>query len=244
MKGNIVNLSTLKRYFLAIARSGTVPAIFAIGISVAGLSGCGVIPRVQNYRLTAAVEADGKIYTGTTVQQLRCRDGVTMAWAMDVGGCKILGEAVVVPIEGKGVLFIMMGAASKYPVDGKIYLGSGEQMLADIGLVDEPGRSRNHGEWQVENNKLPYMVFFKDVQDPSCITAVDPSDMEAVMGSGVKIKSLKVKTTSSKISYGVVRSYLNWLPNDQSYLLNGKSTATYEDMSLLGLIQTSSLESK
>jgi hypothetical protein len=68
--------------------------------------------------------------------------------------------------------------------------------------------------------------------------------MEAVMGSGVKIKSLKVKTTSSKISYGVVRSYLNWLPNDQSYLLNGKSTATYEDMSLLGLIQTSSLESK
>lgn len=221
-----------------ISRFGTRMIILVL------LSGCGVVPRVQNYQLTAEIEVDGKVYSGTTIQQLKCRKGLPLAWGMDVGSCRVRGEAVVVPVEGRGTVFILMGAANTSPTDGRVHLGSGEDMLADLNLVDGPRSPRKHGEWQVSQSKLPYMILFKDVRDRNTIEAVDPSNLQASLGTNASFKSLKVKTTSSKITFGKVRATLPWLPADESYLLNGQSTASYQDISLLGLTQTLSLESK
>jgi hypothetical protein len=78
----------------------------------------------------------------------------------------------------------------------------------------------------------PIMVMFKDIQDPKSVTKIDPDNLAANFGKGVKLKRITVERTSDPVSTGIEKQ-LGWLkaigkqrgtllPNPPKYLRDTK----------------------
>lgn len=93
-------------------RAGALPIALCAVISIGLLGGCESrsYPRV---RMTATVESNGVRYSGSSVQEYLCTPSTHLM--NDLDKCSVRGEAVVVDIKGKGLLFLifdMPGARS------------------------------------------------------------------------------------------------------------------------------------
>ncbi|MGA2491659.1 MAG: hypothetical protein ABSF67_01780 [Roseiarcus sp.] len=87
---------------MKIARSALA---LALALAVAG---CGSWPRAARYRFTVEVEDNGRMVSGSAVQEEDCvfNDGVIrMGAALN---CGVKGEAVVVDLGDKGLLFVLL----------------------------------------------------------------------------------------------------------------------------------------
>ena len=165
-----------------------------------GLSACDSTSRSQRYQITATVDVNGQSYSGSAVQEARCRDGIKMFQSMDSAHCMLKGEAVVVDLKERGYLFIIL----KIPQDSDEvhYVQSILASRADFEVKDHVLRAEN----------MPVMVTFKDVNDPKSVALVDPEHFEDSFGKGVTLKQVVVSTVKGKpITRGRVEKVLPWL---------------------------------
>jgi hypothetical protein len=164
------------------------------------IAGC--TPSVETtLKVTLSVEADGKLYSGSGIRKVICYDDVPELRGMSMGGCTTLGEAVVAVIgEGgdRGVLFLTV-----------CYPGSGEVILQGRATSSDPNK------WTIPIagvTSMPQIMRFRNMGDVRTLMVVNPNDMAATMGKGVKFHSITVEQIASgEVTRGEVIKYLPWL---------------------------------
>lgn len=196
---------------MSVVRSLIVAALLA------GLCGCNSPPRAARYRFVVEIDDNGRIARGSSVQEERCafHDGyIRMGNAFD---CGERGEAVVVDLGAKGLLFVLLNPDPSRPrVSGSPWglLEEAHQKLYDPGglsaaAFDRMAASRDIASFAAE--QMPMMVRFRDVGDPKSVELVDPAHLDASFGPGIEFSKATVAITDDPVTTGI-ETLLPWLP--------------------------------
>jgi hypothetical protein len=151
-----------------------------------------------------------------------------MGWDFNLSG-----EAVVVEVmPGRYLFALLLGAA------GPEYMGSvaaasiagRESRVIDGALFDEvrDNRDRAAGVIAVPEYQYPMLVTFDDITDPMSVKLVDPADLAASFGPGVRLKSVMLEVTDEEVTEGMVEEKLDWLARIWPSKLDGKRYETIQ----------------
>lgn len=196
-----ISLPTMTRRELIAAAS--------IGVVSVGLTGCDVlIGWHYRFRLTGWVECDGEIVRGSSVieiARMRGYDGV---------GGKVHGEAVAIDIPGRATLFLLLRDAGS--PDWAMWMPHhafarqlGAAAAGDGKVLDRLSHSAGTIATLAPAH-YPTMARFRDINDPATIERVDPADLAASFGPGVRFKGITVELTNDRVTTGIGRR-LPWL---------------------------------
>ncbi|MGL6211128.1 MAG: hypothetical protein ACRC14_15010 [Paracoccaceae bacterium] len=200
-----------------------VPLLF---LALLTLAGCERYSWRQ--KLTLTVETPAGEVSASSVNQVSWRkhwirtDG--MGWDYD-----LTGEAVVVEVTPGRYLFALlkgagtteyMGSVAAASIDGR------ESRVIDGALFDEvrDKRDRAAGVIAVPAYQYPMLVTFADISDPASVELVDPENLAASFGPGVRLKSVVLEVTDEAVTEGAVVGLLAWLDQYRAnqWRLNGR----------------------
>lgn len=164
------------------------------------------------YRIVVTVEADGEAYTGSSVMEVSYAHLPRTLPEAHTMRTDFRGEAVAVDIGDRGTLFVLLTGARCCPDEPfSAEHGYGEPEWLPNEIFDlQVGRNRDLGrlrsldkEANVPFNRLPMMVRFGDINDPTTVRQVNPYDLEASFGEGVSLSSVRLETTWAWLSTGI-----------------------------------------
>ncbi len=181
-----------------IRKSNTVVArVLALCIPLLCLGACGRATRVK---LTATVEAHGVLYKGTVVNSFTCgRGGLIFG---DNPGCKVWGDAMVIPLGPDGYAFMTLSYPSN-PVG----------IIPDSVAYGDLGESPTSWDPDISLGHAPRLVRFRDINDPKSIEQINPLAPDST--PGFTFKSLHAEITREPITFGVAPRYLPWFKGAQ-----------------------------
>jgi hypothetical protein len=144
--------------------------------------------------------------------------------AGDVSGSAVVAVTAlfgVIPLTGTEVEYSLRGEATVVEVAPGRYLfalvpGSEERFYA---AARDRFRGLQRGEWLFEIPKqtegvsllpdhVPMLVTFADVADPGSVMLVDPADLSASFGPGVRLKAVMLGITEEPVTEGRVEAVL------------------------------------
>lgn len=166
-------------------------------------------------KLTVTVETPAGEVSGSSVSQVSWRkhwirtDG--MGWDYD-----LTGEAVVVEVTPGRFLYALLKGAGTTEYMGSVAAASiagRTSRVIDGALFDEvrDKRDRAAGMIAVPEYQYPMLVTFGDITDPASVTLVDPADLAASFGPGVRLKSVTLQVTDEAVTERLVEGVLRWL---------------------------------
>jgi hypothetical protein len=139
---------------------------------------------------------------------------------------RVRGEATVIDLGDRGLLFATLsdedslrfgmthstglGCEKPFPrerFDGHVDAGqssNGEYAAYLDGLNKQKPRG------DVPFKDLPMLVRFRDIHDPTSVERVDPHDLAASFGTGVKLDGMSVEITDASVTKGI-EPLLPWL---------------------------------
>jgi hypothetical protein len=98
---------------------------------------------------------------------------------------------------------------------------------------------RHRGAREIAPGDLPDLVTFADINDPKSVTAVDPDNLEATLGPGVKWKRVTLEVTDEPVTTGIGKK-LPWLASYIDRMLDGHRPGQPSDGSLASKMNTAS----
>lgn len=142
----------------------------------------------------------------------------------------VRGEAVVVDLGERGTLFALLnGGSENYPEADPVTPFILEKQFGPKEDQNWRGAEavrvlrRASGQADIPQNLLPFMVRFRDLNDPKSVQRVDPNNLEASFGLGVKLVKATIEITGDRVTTGIER-HLTWLPNFYDKRLDGDRT--------------------
>jgi hypothetical protein len=168
-------------------------------------------------RLTITVETPTGEVSASSVSAVSWRkhwvqtDG--MGWSYD-----LTGEAVVVEVTPGQFLFALLKGAGTTEYMGSVAAASiagREGRVIDTALFGEVQgrRGRAAGVIVVPEGQYPMLVTFGDIADPASVKLVDPEDLAASFGPGVRFKAVTLEITEEAVTEGRVEGVLGWMPD-------------------------------
>lgn len=168
-------------------------------------------------KLTVTVETPAGEVTASAVSAVSWRkqwirwDG--MGWSWD-----LTGEAVVVEVTPGRYLFALLKGAGTTEYMGSVAAASiagREGRVLDEALFSEvrDRRDRARGVIAVPEFQYPMLVTFNDITKPETVREVDPADLAAVFGEGVRLKAVTLEITDEAVTEGQVEGVLGWMPD-------------------------------
>lgn len=189
---------------------------FLIALGGAAVSGCSRSYRLR-YRLTAEVEVDGRMISGSSVYEYYDRPRYSWAESLDTGSRHTYGDATVVDLGSRGLLFVTT-AKWWWPDPPGVRSVGGDQWAPRDAFRRVFGPSgaptwRNKIGTRVRllPNELPILVTFVDPAQPESVKAVAPDDLEASFGPGVALRGVYIEPVRAPITRGRVQAALPWL---------------------------------
>jgi hypothetical protein len=217
-----------------IGRRGFTSAIL-LGGTMLALSGCGENQpggrevEELRYRLTVAVDTPEGMRSGSSVIEVRAVKNPD--WLTPEGRgyrYSFKGEAVAVDLPDGRTLFALLktqsGAsdASEYPwfafddrlADTRDPLAQMQRMRGWKGQTAEMTKKKEMGAADRAKSapELPMLVTFGDLKDPASVKRVDPDDLSASFGAGVKLKAITVEITRDAVTTGIGKRF-SWRNN-------------------------------
>ena len=211
---------------------------------VLALTGCGTsgehLPDYR-YRMTVEVDTPEGLKIGSSVIQVQTmvagRNSIPTPGAV---GHRIRGEAVTVDLGVRGVLFallrsddnsdwasnVMYRLAPKVPRvhddDGKFnssrdFKAQFAAMLAHREPIDLPSTFPDVGHLK-DRPAGPMLVRFQNIANPATIETVQPDDLAASFGRGVKLHRIRLQLTNDPVTRGI-EERLKWLPSQRGSLI-------------------------
>ena len=182
-------------------------------------------------KLTVTVETPAGEVSGSSVSAVSWRkqwfDWDGMGWSWD-----LTGEAVVVEVTPGRYLFALLQGAGTTEYMGSVAAASiagREGRVLDEALFSEVHyrRDRAAGVIAVPEFQYPMLVTFDDITKPETVREVDPADLAAVFGEGVRLKAVTLEITREAVTEGRVEGVLGWLCSytNPHRRLSGKSGA-------------------
>lgn len=179
-------------------------------------------------RLTVTVETPAGVVSASSVSAVSWRkhwirwDG--MGWSYD-----LTGEAVVIEVTPGRYLFALLKGAGTTEYMGSVAAASiagREGRVIDQALFSEVHyrSNRARGVITVPEYQYPMLVTFDDITKPETVREVDPEDLAAVFGNGVRLKAVTLEITRELGTEGRVEGVLGWIGDYQKnqWRLNGK----------------------
>lgn len=117
-----------------------------------------------------------------------------------------------------------MGSVAAASIAGR------DSRVIDGELLDEVSgrRDREAGVIVVPAYQYPMLVTFDDITDPASVKLVDPADLAATFGPGVRLKSVTLEVTNEAVTDGVVEEKLDWLARIWPNQLDGRRYETIQ----------------
>lgn len=193
---------------------------FALLIAaVAGLWTWAYPSATWRYRLTLEVETPEGLKTGSSVIEVQVKDGPSF----NPEGARMVfvrGEAVAVDLGSRGVLFALLRSERSFDHAYQIVFENFPWPGGPGGQLTKSGRAyfaALSAKADVPAESLPMLVRFRDINDPKTIERVDPKNLAASFGYGVKLVKATVDMTKDLPTTGIA-SILSWLPNSKGAL--------------------------
>ena len=193
------------------------------------------LPTTIHHRLTLKLESDGAICTGSGVIETVWYPGLKIGgtWFGNAWHVRVRGEAVVVDLGNHGVLFALLTGSATPVAGGRhgelFYPHDPERIPLEAFGIEQNGGSvmkqdslnalsKRRDTVDLPLNKLPILVRFTTLGDPRSVERVDPNDLPASFGPGVRFVSATVAVTDDPVTTGI-ENKLVWLqtPTDRPF---------------------------
>lgn len=158
---------------------------------------------VIRYRLTLIAEVDGREVSGSGVVETRwTSEGFLTELTGRPWDVSLRGEAVVVDLGARGTLFALLRRdrerQGSHP--DPEHMVSRTFADASVGsmtssLLRKTASSR--APVALELRRLPLLVRFRDIADPKSVERVDPADLAASFGEGVRLTGATIAIVPS-----------------------------------------------
>jgi hypothetical protein len=176
-----------------------------------------VLPTTWRYKITVEVETPEGLKTGSAVREVRAWKNVAKFLNPDVRPVtyEVIGEAVVVDLEKRGVLFILMNVNAEQETKNSF----STEIRGDWERVTYFSNIKFGEKTKLENNG-PRMVTFEDLSIPASVKRVSDAEMTTVFGDGVILKNIAIEMTGDPIMWSIEK-WLPWLPEYYDQRLDG-----------------------
>lgn len=163
-------------------------------------------------------------WTGGTRDALSSLQGAKTSW-------KVTGEAVVAEIAPGKYLFALLKAPTGFIGDpGKNLAYAVIRAQKTGGYVSTPETIERVKALPVglpvpvPPDAWPLLVTFDNIADPKTVRQVDPADLEASFGPGVRLKAVTLEVTGEPVTEGRVEGALRWMATykKNQWRLNGE----------------------
>jgi hypothetical protein len=182
------------------------------------------------HKVVVEVETPQGLKSGFSVSETRTRK----LW-LSLSGNKYVsrerGEAVAVDLPDNQTLFALIGQ-NENTYDLSELIG---RTLYPHGSAYEVGRRSVNDppvafvrRFPYGGSGLPLLVTFRDMSDPKSVVRVDPDDLAASFGAGVRLKRITVQVTDDPVTTGIEKR-LGWWKDHINRHFDGSSTII-EDM--------------
>lgn len=171
------------------------------------------------YKVTVVVDTPEGVKTGSAVREVHYQHGLHLTPEM-MSKIEVKGEAVVVDLGQRGVLFAIMGTDDDLIVERSFPVPEGQGIEYYTHL--------KNARAVLPPNQYPQFVHFKDINDPKTVEGVQDviscpnarkecvgrtgyvalDTMEKGFGAGVKLKEVTIEMTDEPVTYNVS----NYLP--------------------------------
>ena len=184
-----------------------------IGVSL-GYCYVGLNQYTWHQKMTLEVEAEGQLYTGSSVVKVRVKESEPLTKQLGYPlqfGAK--GEAAYVELPDRRYLFALLGGGPPDSGPETNALNIFKEQLPK----DNPERlvvlSKSHLKTEIPHSHLPLLVTFMDLTDPTTVKVVDPDNLAATFGEGVSLKRLTLEITDEPVTEGKIEQVLGWWNN-------------------------------
>ena len=188
-----------------------------------GLAGCGGgIDKTIRYRLKLDIETPEGLRSGASVIEVRFSESNGYLTPPEARGSRwsIKGEAVVVDLGSHGLLFGLLkgdplakGSGIPPAAPDAAYFFTKTFHAAMPGDVNP----QRFDEWAAHKGALdmqpidrPMLVRFRDIADPKTVERVDPENLAASFGPGVKFSHATIEIVDDAVTTGIEKR-LGWL---------------------------------
>lgn len=196
----------------------------ASGASVLLLAGCAFAEDTApdyRYRLTVEVDTPEGLKAGSSVievQQTLVRAGSSPAH--QAVERRVRGEAVAVDLPGGKTMFALLRSDNDIDWASRVFVllapkrkQTFEDSLDDV--LEVKGEQALPRMWPAvstipERSAYPMLVTFGDLAKPASVAEVDPYDLAATFGEGVKLKRITVELTDDPVTTGI-EERLGWV---------------------------------
>lgn len=192
-------------------RSFAKHLILTISLAICLLASACIGYKSENIKVTVTIEDNGVLYSGSSVQGLRCGDGLRVGNVFLQGAsCDPDGEAVPIKLGNKGWVFMIFSGYSYYygPTEKGLSFHSPYYPVAI-----QAGRSQEnpHQPWSVPLSQPPIFVRFGDLNNRRTVEQVDAEHLDKHFGPGVKLVSITCEPTFQWVTRGKIKRLLPWL---------------------------------
>lgn len=189
-------------------------------LATMALAACGQRSETYRYRMTVEVETPQGLRTGSSVIEVSLTQTGKDSWAPPEArgvNARILGEAVAVDLPDDRVLFALL--RSEQNVDAAKWFAhwairtpdfSGEygsvrtaEYMKEHRLSGVLPRTLPPAGHLPERSAYPMMVTFRDIDDPTSVALVDPDDLAATFGEGVRLRRITIEMTDDAVTTGI-----------------------------------------
>ena len=156
-----------------------------------------IIPKTWNYKITIEVETPDGTKTGSAIRQNRVRKELAGHLGQGVITYDNIGEAVVVDLEDKGILFYLFERYSNnivenaFPTDVK---GHWNKAIYYSSLPS--GKKAIQTGWAS-------FVYLPDIDNPEGMNRLDSADFEKTLGERFKLKAVTIEITDEEIDWKI-----------------------------------------
>ena len=149
--------------------------------------------------MTVEVETPEGLKTGSAVREVKVVIAHPEIQGLNDTRAFVKGEAVVIDLGKRGLLFALMHPDDSYRVVFEAFPGPpGLTMegleyyahLKNVSAIIEPGSIPD-----------PNFVTFKNIADPKSIWPVDSKNMSSLFGKGIKLKQISIQMTDEPITH-------------------------------------------
>jgi hypothetical protein len=200
-------------------------------LSVLTLSSC-TNETSWNQRLTLVIETPEGEVRGSAVTRVTKTETSGSLVLMEARGVRseVEGEAVAVEVAPGKFLFALLSGSGEEKRDATQWVRSAYQLSeADshggemMKLLTQP----HDTPVPLPPEAWPLLVTFDDITKPETVRKVDPEDLAAVFGEGVRLKAVTLEITEEAVTEGRVERVLGWLCGHMNphRRLSGKSGA-------------------
>ena len=176
------------------------------------------------YRLTVEVDTPKGSKTGSSVIEVETRRQKIMRYEGPGARYRLRGEAVAVELPGGKTLFALLRSENDSDWGSDImfqftpkqpntmsdpFQARFDLMLEFDDLIVLPHTWPAMGGLP-ERSAYPMLVTFGNLADPSSVELIDPDDLAATFGKGVRLKRITVQMTDDPVTTGIEKR-LAWL---------------------------------